>query len=273
MDVTDERSVPVAYPPRRSADWFVSGFARVAGELGRTASVVDETFADGRLVLFAGEPNFRGFTEGTQQLLWNAMLRPDPATTGYRPFDAAVEAQRRAATRSAQRLTELSGRVVVSVRASAGDQARAALAAAGVTAEAEGGAHGADHALHPDDVGCGGLRTAAGARGAPGAGAGGRRPHALRAPVGQAGETGSPPAAAPSAPQSAVPGRTDGDEYPAGGQQQPAQRGHSRLSVHRGGRASGSIGGRAVVRARPGRRLARRARVGGGTPRWSCLGG
>ncbi len=134
LDVTSAESVPVRYPGRSSRDWFVSGFARGAGELSRTASVVDETYADGRVVLFASEPNFRGFTEGTQQLLWNAMLgaAPAPART-----DAAtgVRAQRRLAAQAAARVDELSNRVVVTVDADAAGAARDALTAAGVTAD------------------------------------------------------------------------------------------------------------------------------------------
>jgi hypothetical protein len=50
-------------------DFFVSGFAAGAEELGGTAAVIDEPVGDGRAVLFLFEPNFRAFTDGTQRLL------------------------------------------------------------------------------------------------------------------------------------------------------------------------------------------------------------
>ena len=42
MQVADPGLAPVSYPRPRSPEWFVSGFARGARELGRTAAVVDE---------------------------------------------------------------------------------------------------------------------------------------------------------------------------------------------------------------------------------------
>ncbi|MBA2639187.1 MAG: hypothetical protein H0U77_04160 [Nocardioidaceae bacterium] len=59
-----------------------SGFARGAGELGGTAAVVDESYGEGRVVLFASDPNFRGFTSGTQTMVWNAVFGAAPASNG-----------------------------------------------------------------------------------------------------------------------------------------------------------------------------------------------
>jgi len=134
IQVTDPASAPVTYPAPRSRDWFVSGFARGEGELGRTASVVDEPYADGRVVLFAGDPNFRGFTEGTQQVLWNAVLGDAPAraAASRRVAGDGLPAQRVAAARAASRLTELSDRMIVTVRTAAEGPARVALRAAEV---------------------------------------------------------------------------------------------------------------------------------------------
>lgn len=69
------RSVAVSYPQGRS--FFVSGYARGAGELRGTAAVVAERYDAGRTVLFAGDPNFRAFTAGTQKLVWNAITADD----------------------------------------------------------------------------------------------------------------------------------------------------------------------------------------------------
>jgi hypothetical protein len=40
---------------------------------------VDETYGDGRVVLFPYNLNFRLLTQGTQRVLWNAVLGPDPS--------------------------------------------------------------------------------------------------------------------------------------------------------------------------------------------------
>ena len=67
MTVDDPAAAPIYYPTTNSPAWFVSGYERGASELARTAVVVDERYGAGRVVAFAGEPNFRGFTDGTQK--------------------------------------------------------------------------------------------------------------------------------------------------------------------------------------------------------------
>ena len=127
MRETDPDAAPVSYPDPDSRAWSVSGFARGAGELGGTAAVVDEAYADGRVVLFASEPNFRAFTEGTQSVLWNAVVGPDP-----QQLFNGTQRQRDRAAAAAGRLTDLRGSLVVTVRPTAGSRAAGALAAAGV---------------------------------------------------------------------------------------------------------------------------------------------
>lgn len=89
--------VAVAYPEADSPDWSVSGFERGASELGGTAAVVDQPAGEGRSVLFAAEPNFRAFTDGTAKLLRNAVLGPDPEREAAPRAGEAAEAARRAA--------------------------------------------------------------------------------------------------------------------------------------------------------------------------------
>ena len=79
MRASDPGYAPVRFPAAGSDDWFVSGFASGAEELAGTAAVVDEPSGDGRVVLFASDPNFRAFTDGTQKILRNALLGADPA--------------------------------------------------------------------------------------------------------------------------------------------------------------------------------------------------
>jgi hypothetical protein len=78
MTASDPGHVAVAYPEASSEDFFISGFGEGHEELGGTAAVVDEPVGSGRAVIFSIDPNFRAWTEGTQQVLRNAVLGPDP---------------------------------------------------------------------------------------------------------------------------------------------------------------------------------------------------
>ena len=78
----------------------------VPSELAKTAVVVDERYGAGRVVAFAGEPNFRGFTDGTQKVLWNAVYGPDPAAMAR----ARRRADRKQAARSANALATFQDR-------------------------------------------------------------------------------------------------------------------------------------------------------------------
>ena len=68
-------SVAVGY---QSSSFALSGFAEGEDELVGTAAVTDERYSGGRVVLFASDPNFRAFTDGTQKILRNAVLGADP---------------------------------------------------------------------------------------------------------------------------------------------------------------------------------------------------
>jgi hypothetical protein len=72
-------TAPVTYPAFGSPDFAVSGLPTGADRLGGTAAVVDEPMGSGRTIVFSVDPNFRAWTEGTQQILWNAILGPNPA--------------------------------------------------------------------------------------------------------------------------------------------------------------------------------------------------
>ncbi|HEX2375360.1 MAG TPA: M14 family zinc carboxypeptidase [Actinomycetota bacterium] len=114
MRASDPAQVAVAYPPAGHPDFFVSGFAAGAEELGNTAAVIEEPVGDGRAVLFSFEPNFRAFTDGTQRLLRNAVLGPGPAA----PAEAAGAGSVAAAQAAAGRLSDLDRPLRVTVAAS-----------------------------------------------------------------------------------------------------------------------------------------------------------
>jgi hypothetical protein len=65
----------VARYPAGSA-FFAGGYARDTGPLHGTAAVLDEPTGAGRTVLFAFDPAFRGYVEGTERLVANALLAP-----------------------------------------------------------------------------------------------------------------------------------------------------------------------------------------------------
>ena len=69
---------PVVFPPATSEDFFVSGLDQGASQLGGTAAVVDEPVGSGRSTVLTFDPVFRGWADGTQRILWNAIEGPDP---------------------------------------------------------------------------------------------------------------------------------------------------------------------------------------------------
>jgi hypothetical protein len=91
--------------------------------------VTDEAYRDGRVVLFASDPNFRAFTDGTQQVLWNALLGPDPAALA-----SGTAQQRSAAVAAAAGVPDLGGDLLVTVRPAAADRAERLLATYGLDA-------------------------------------------------------------------------------------------------------------------------------------------
>ncbi|MFD0691355.1 M14 family zinc carboxypeptidase [Actinomadura fibrosa] len=89
--------VVASYPAVDSPDWFVSGFQSGASELGGTAAVVDQPVGRGRSVLFAAEPNFRAFSDGTAKLLYNAVLGANPRNAAAPQPSATAKAAEQAA--------------------------------------------------------------------------------------------------------------------------------------------------------------------------------
>jgi hypothetical protein len=119
LHASDPAYAPVRFPAAGSEDWFVSGFASGAEELAGTAAVVDQPSGDGRVVLFASDPNFRAFTDGTQKILRNAVLGADPA--------AAATATRARQAVPAPTVLDATDDLVLTVRSGAADRLTALL--------------------------------------------------------------------------------------------------------------------------------------------------
>ena len=67
------------FPAPSSADFATSGLAIGVDTLAGTSFLADEAVGNGRVISFSIDPNFRAWTQGTQRLLWNAIVGPDPA--------------------------------------------------------------------------------------------------------------------------------------------------------------------------------------------------
>jgi hypothetical protein len=133
---SDPAHAAFSYPAADTQDFFVSGFARGAEELGGTAAVVDEPLAAGRVVLFASDPNFRAWTVGMQKVLRNAILGSDPAASA-----AAKSAQRTSAAKTASALPSLDSPLRLTTTAASAGAAEAVLRAHGAafTVKSTGG--------------------------------------------------------------------------------------------------------------------------------------
>ncbi|MGI8574324.1 MAG: hypothetical protein ACR2MA_03060 [Egibacteraceae bacterium] len=146
MTASDPDSVMVGFPPADSQDFFVSGFARGEDQLGGTAAVIAETVGDGSSVVFSFEPNFRGFTDGTQKFLRNSVLGPsadEQGAAGSRapafgdpPAGLARQEVRRARA-AARDLSRLQAPIRLSVTPDSAAAARRLLEETGATYETQ----------------------------------------------------------------------------------------------------------------------------------------
>src|SRR4051794_26479207 len=102
------------------------GSAAGARRYSNTAVMVDERVGAGHVFSFSNEPDFRGYTDGTERILWNAIVQPFPAGSGAPAGSPARDAAARAADRAGG---AISGRTALrlSVRPAAEAAARALL--------------------------------------------------------------------------------------------------------------------------------------------------
>jgi hypothetical protein len=74
-----ERSAAPLRYPALGAGFATSGLALHTARLAGQPAAVDEPYGAGRVVLFPFDVNYRAYTQGTQRLLWNAIVGPDPS--------------------------------------------------------------------------------------------------------------------------------------------------------------------------------------------------
>jgi hypothetical protein len=134
MRASDPNHVALRYPAAASPDFAVSGFARGEEELGGTAAVIDEPVGAGRVILSSTDPNFRAWTVGMQQVLWNAVLGPDTvAGIAARAGSAARAGKEKAARSASASIAALESPLRISVPATSAEEVKALLGRYGAT--------------------------------------------------------------------------------------------------------------------------------------------
>jgi hypothetical protein len=118
--------VVASFPAFGSADYATSGLTIGADTLAGSAAVVDEAVGAGRVVSFSVDPNFRAWTQGTQRMLWNAIVGADPAGFGAAPLAGSREraGAEKAALDAAASLVEFGS--AIRIRVGAADAAATA---------------------------------------------------------------------------------------------------------------------------------------------------
>ena len=87
------------FPAFGDPDYATSGLTIGVDSLAGSVAVADEAVGAGRVVSFSIDPNFRAWSQGTQRMLWNAIVGPDPQ--GFGAALAAGSRERAAAEKAA----------------------------------------------------------------------------------------------------------------------------------------------------------------------------
>ncbi len=113
--------VVASFPAPADADHATSGLAIKVDTLAGTAAVVDEAVGAGRVVSFSVDPNFRAWTQGTQRMLWNAIVGDAPDDFGAAALagSKARAAAEKAALTAADALPPVGSAIRIRVAASA----------------------------------------------------------------------------------------------------------------------------------------------------------
>ncbi|MGI5214102.1 M14 family zinc carboxypeptidase [Plantactinospora sp. CA-290183] len=124
----DPGHVALSFPDAGSARWFVSGFQLGAEQLAGSAALTLEPCGDGDVLLFAGEPDFRGLGDAMAKVLLDGIRGAGLASRPAEPSAAA----RRAARRAVAELPASAARYRVTVADGEAAAVAAVLAAQGI---------------------------------------------------------------------------------------------------------------------------------------------
>jgi Zinc carboxypeptidase len=103
-------------PALGDADFGTSGLTIGVGTLAGTSVVADEAVGNGRVISFSIDPNFRAWTQGTQRMLWNAIVGPDPsAASGLFAGSRERAAAEKAAVDAAAKLPDMGAAIRIRV--------------------------------------------------------------------------------------------------------------------------------------------------------------
>jgi hypothetical protein len=103
-------------PGAADPDFATSGLAIGVDTLAGTLVLTDEAVGNGRVISFSIDPNFRGWTQGTHRLLWNAIVGPDPsAAAGLFAGSRERAAAEKSALDAAAKLPDLGSAIRVRV--------------------------------------------------------------------------------------------------------------------------------------------------------------
>jgi hypothetical protein len=107
------------FPSAGDADFATSGLTLGIDALTGASAVADEAVGRGRVVSFSFDPNFRAWTQGTQRLLWNAIVGSNPAFVGDAPLAGSKEraAAENAAQASAAKVVDFGSAIRIRVNA------------------------------------------------------------------------------------------------------------------------------------------------------------
>ncbi len=105
------------FPASGDPDYGTSGLAINVDTLAGTTAVVDEAVGAGRVVSFSVDPNFRAWSQGTQRILWNAIVGSEPVGFGHAApaGSKARAAAEKEAVAAADRLPQLGSAIRIRV--------------------------------------------------------------------------------------------------------------------------------------------------------------
>jgi hypothetical protein len=119
------------FPGPGTASFATSGLDVGVATLAGTSFLADELVGNGRVISFSIDPNFRGWTQGTQRLLWNAIVGGDaaPGLTGLFAGSKERAPFEKAASDAAAKLLDYGS--AIRIRVARGDAAATAKVLAG----------------------------------------------------------------------------------------------------------------------------------------------
>jgi hypothetical protein len=111
-----------------------TGGRDIVASVSETVTEIDEPVGAGSVILSSTDPNFRAWTVGMQQVLWNAVLGPEAFSGVAARAGSAARADKEKAARSAAvSIAALESPLRISVPATSAEEVKALLGRYGAT--------------------------------------------------------------------------------------------------------------------------------------------